>query len=117
MATIETTKGPVQQSRLARTLGFEDRPAQLAVWVAWHLDGELVRRDAFPLPKECGPEVYTTLGLQPFASLARTIELHDNENEIAVAIVWRLAGDVVRRDAHVILKQASVVAEAIAASL
>jgi len=114
---ILTTKGELEESALRRTLGVEDRPEMLAVWVEYRLGDELVRRDAFPLPKEAGPLVYTTRGELPYTDLHRTIELTDTATEIAVAIVWRLAGELVRRDAHVILKEPSVVAEAIAASL
>lgn len=117
MASINTTKGLVEESALARTLGFEDRPDQIALWVEWRLEGELVRRDAFPLPKEAGPLVFTTEGDRPIGELARVIEIHDRPAEIAVAIVWWLGSTVVRRDAHVILKEPSVAATAVAASL
>lgn len=52
MAEIRTTRGPVDESALARTVGFEDRPGEFVVWVEWRLDGELVRRDAHVILKE-----------------------------------------------------------------
>lgn len=117
MRVIRTTKGDVDESQLARIVGLEDRPSMMAVWVEWRLGDELVRRDAYPLPKETGPQVTTTLGPIPYAALSRTLELSDTDTEIAVAVCWRKDGALVRRDAHVILKQPSVIAEAVAASL
>lgn len=52
MAEINTIKGPVEESALARTVGFEDRPAEFVVWVEWRLNGELVRRDAHVILKQ-----------------------------------------------------------------
>jgi len=52
MSLINTTKGPVDESALARTVGFEDRPAEFVVWVEWRLGSELVRRDAHVILKE-----------------------------------------------------------------
>jgi hypothetical protein len=52
MAQINTTHGLVDESRLARTVGFEDRPTEFVVWVEWRLDGELVRRDAHCILKQ-----------------------------------------------------------------
>ncbi len=52
MPRITTTKGPIDESVLARTVGFEDRPSEFVVWVEWRLDGELVRRDAHVILKE-----------------------------------------------------------------
>jgi hypothetical protein len=115
---INTTKGLLDEAALARTLGVEDRPDRLVVWVEYRSDGELVRRDAFPLPTERGPLVYTTRGDVPFDTLIRTIEVTDGPAEIAVAICWREAGgELVRRDAHVILKHPTAEAAAIAAAL
>jgi hypothetical protein len=73
MAEINTTKGPVEESTLARTVGFEDRPTEFVVWVEWRLTD--------------GPR---------------------DERGLA---------ELVRRDAHVILKQPSVTADAIAGGL
>jgi hypothetical protein len=46
MALIYTTKGDVEESTLAKTTGFEDRPDEYVIWVEWKLGDELVRRDA-----------------------------------------------------------------------
>jgi hypothetical protein len=43
---INTIHGPLEESMLARTVGFEDRPNEFVVWVEWKLGDELVRRDA-----------------------------------------------------------------------
>lgn len=51
MATIHTTHGPLEESTLARTLGFEERPNEFVVWVEWRLGDELVRRDAHVILK------------------------------------------------------------------
>jgi hypothetical protein len=52
MALINTTHGPLEDSTLARTLGFEERPKEFVVWVEWRLGDELVRRDAHVILKE-----------------------------------------------------------------
>lgn len=52
MPLINTTKGPVEQADLARTVGFEDRPNEFVIWVEWRLGSELVRRDAHIVLKE-----------------------------------------------------------------
>ena len=54
MALIHTTHGPVEDTQLARTVGFEDRPTEFVVWVEWRLEGELVRRDAHVILKDAG---------------------------------------------------------------
>jgi len=46
MPLINTTHGELEESTLARTVGFEDRPNEFVVWVEWRLGEELVRRDA-----------------------------------------------------------------------
>lgn len=46
MAAINTIHGLIEESQLARTVGFEDRPNEFVVWVEWRLGDELVRRDA-----------------------------------------------------------------------
>ena len=43
MGTIRTTQGDLDESTLARTLGFEERPGEFVVWVEWRLGDELVR--------------------------------------------------------------------------
>ena len=52
MAQINTTKGVVDESTLARTVGFEDRPQEFVIWVEWRLGDELVRRDAHVVLKQ-----------------------------------------------------------------
>jgi hypothetical protein len=52
MATINTTHGPLEESTLARTVGFEDRPNEFVIWVEWKLGDELVRRDAHVVLKQ-----------------------------------------------------------------
>jgi hypothetical protein len=52
MAAVNTTKGYVEEDTLSRTVGFEDRPDEMVVWVEWRLDGELVRRDAHVILKK-----------------------------------------------------------------
>ena len=51
------------------------------------------------------------------ATLARTVGFEDRPNEFVVWVEWRTADELVRRDAHVILKHASVVADAIVGGL
>lgn len=52
MAGINTTHGLLEESTLARTVGFEDRPSEFVVWVEWRLGDELVRRDAHVILKQ-----------------------------------------------------------------
>lgn len=52
MAQINTTHGLKDESELARTLGFEERPNEFVVWIEYRLDGELVRRDAHVILKQ-----------------------------------------------------------------
>lgn len=117
MALVRTIKGEVEEGQLARTVGFEDRPTQYAVWIEWRLEGELVRRDAFLLPKDTRPTVETIHGPMDASLLQRTIELRDIPSDISVGVCWRLNDELVRRDAHVIAKDPSVVATAIAATI
>jgi hypothetical protein len=49
---ITTTHGPVEESALARTLGFEERPNEFVVWIEYRIGDELVRRDAHVILKE-----------------------------------------------------------------
>jgi hypothetical protein len=86
---INTTYGELDESTLNRSVVLEDRPTEMVVLVRWQLPagvndrdaqgpekfGELVRQDAFPLPKEAGPDVSTTLGMVPFSELERVVEL------------------------------------------
>lgn len=120
---IKTTRGEMEESSLHRILGFEDRPDMYVIWIEWRIPAsekvkaELVRRDAFPLPKETTEFVTTALGSTALSTLERTIEITDRENEIVIAVVWKQGDILVRRDANVILKKSSVTADAVAASL
>jgi hypothetical protein len=83
MAAIITTHGAVDESQLARTVGFEDRPTEFVVWVEWRL----LNHDG------CG------ICANP-----------DNPQPANGSVL-------VRRDAHVILKQPTVTADAIVGGL
>jgi hypothetical protein len=105
-------------TELSRVVILEDRPDSLALIVELR-DGEVLAdvadsRQAFQLPKESGDEVYTIKGNVPRKDLLRCLQLTENDNEYAVSVVWFLGQELVRRDAHVILKHASAVAGAIA---
>jgi hypothetical protein len=62
MALMNTTHGLVEESTLARTVGFEDRPNEFVVWVEWRMGEELVRRDAHVILKRPGEEAQAVLG-------------------------------------------------------
>lgn len=82
---INTTHGQIEEERLSRTVGFEDRPGEFVVWVEWRLlqhDGK-------------GCDVCAKEGM-PSPSNGSTL---------------------VRRDAHCILKEPTVTANALAAAL
>jgi hypothetical protein len=77
---IKTTHGLKDESDLARTVGFEDRPDEFVVWLEFRL----------PAHADC------VICANP-----------ENPQPIGDSVL-------VRRDAHVILKQPSVAADAIA---
>jgi hypothetical protein len=52
MPAILTTRGLIDEAELARTVGFEDRPAEFVVWAEWRLGQELVKRDAHVIIKQ-----------------------------------------------------------------
>lgn len=80
---INTTHGLMDEGLLSRIVGFEDRPNEFVVWVEWRMPAH---RDEHPPCSVCA----------------------DPGNPQPVN------GDVlVRRDAHVILKQPSAVADAL----
>ena len=57
--------------------------------------------------------INTTHGPLEEHELARTLGFEERPNEFVVWIEYRLGDELVRRDAHVILKQPSVVADAL----
>lgn len=98
----------IHEDECARTLGFEDRPDTYVIWVEWRFDGELVRRDHYPILKTLGHEIETIHGIVPRGSLVRTLELLENDNEIVLAEIFRRGEEIVKRSPHLILKRASV---------
>jgi hypothetical protein len=80
---INTTHGLQDESQLARTLGFEERPGEFVVWVEWRM----------PEHADC--------------AVCRDT---NNPQPVNGAVL-------VRRDAHVILKQPTVTADAIVGGL
>lgn len=62
-------------------------------------------------------QINTTKGLVDVNALARTVGFEDRPPEFVVWVEWRLDGELVRRDAHVILKEPTVIADALAAHL
>lgn len=107
---VHTTKGLLPISVLARTVGVEDRPDKIVLWVQWWLTEELVRQESYSLPKELADPVYTTHGMVPRATLSRRIELTDNPTDIAVVVKWYLGEELVRTDPNVVLKYPAVFA-------
>lgn len=61
--------------------------------------------------------INTIEGPQEETTLLRTVGFEDRPNEFVIWVEWRREDTLVRRDAHVILKQGSVVADALTASL
>lgn len=61
--------------------------------------------------------INTTEGLLEEATLLRTVGFEDRPQEFVIWVEWKLEDKLVRRDAHVILKKGSVVADALTASL
>lgn len=59
------------------------------------------------------PQINTTHGMIEEAALARTLGFEERPREFVVWVEWRLGDELVRRDAHVILKEASVTADAL----
>ena len=89
MAEILTSHGFLDESRLARTVGFEERPNEFVIWVEWRLARSVALPDLPP-------------GATVDEQLVRAREAQ---------------GELVKRDCHVILKQPSAVATAIAANI
>jgi hypothetical protein len=59
---INTTRGLQEESTLARTLGFEERPTEFVVWIEYRLNGELVRRDAHVILKQASVSADALVG-------------------------------------------------------
>lgn len=57
--------------------------------------------------------INTTKGPLETFTLQRTVGFEERPNEFVVWVEWRLGDELVRRDAHVILKEASAIASAI----
>jgi hypothetical protein len=67
-------------------------------------------------------QIRTTKGMVDSSLMQRTVGFEervypDREGEFVVWVEWRLGEEIVRRDAHVIVKDPSVVADAIAAGV
>jgi hypothetical protein len=67
-------------------------------------------------------QIRTTKGMVDSSLMQRTVGFEervypDREGEFVVWVEWRLGDEIVRRDAHVIAKDPSVVADAIAAGV
>jgi hypothetical protein len=62
-------------------------------------------------------DIYTTKGMVEETTLDRTVGFEDRPNEFVVWVEWRQGDELVRRDAHLILKRMSVEASAVAAAL
>ena len=61
--------------------------------------------------------ITTTKGPIEEALLERTTQFTDSPKEFVVSVEWRLAGELVRRDAHLILKQIPAMADAVVEAL
>ncbi len=61
--------------------------------------------------------INTTHGAIEETELSRTTGFEDRPNEFVVFVEWRLGDELVRRDAHVILKLPSVTADALVGGL
>jgi hypothetical protein len=62
-------------------------------------------------------QINTTHGLVDEQLLARTVGFEDRPNEFVIWVEWRLNDELVRRDAHLVLKAPCVVGSAEAAQL
>lgn len=62
-------------------------------------------------------QIRTTHGDLDEADLAKTTIFEDRPTEWVIAIEYKLADEIVRRDVHVVLKAPNVVADALAAEL
>jgi hypothetical protein len=108
VAIINTIDGPIEDSALERTIGVEQRPAELVVWVEWRRGDELLRRDAF---------ARTWADVAPVLDLPRVIEVSDSPDAIAAAIIYRDGETLVSRSVWAIAKHPSVTADALAGGI
>jgi len=56
--------------------------------------------------------IRTTKGMLPESDLERTVIFEDKPKEFSIAVEWRYGGELVRRDAHVVLKDPLIPSEA-----
>ena len=63
------------------------------------------------------PRILTAIGLVDEADLARTVGFEDRPTEFVIWVEWRYDGEIVKRDAHVVLKAPSATADAIVGGL
>jgi hypothetical protein len=90
MALIHTTHGDMDAAVLQRITGHEDRPESFVTWVEYRWPGHRVETCAI---------------------------CRETQAREALGTMRDAYGALVRRDAHVILKEPSVTADAIAASI
>lgn len=72
---------------------------------------------AFRQPRTVGQRIHTIRGDVPLEDLDRTVLWRDEPRQFTVVEEFYLAGEFVRNDLHIILKEGSVVASAIAATI
>ena len=108
---INTSRGLYAEAALAKTVVVEDRPDALVLRIEWRADdGDIVRSEAYPLPKVTDAVVTTIVGDIPRAQLERSVRLFEQPANYVVTVEWRLDGDVVRTDPNVVLKDQNIVA-------
>lgn len=96
---------------------FEDRPDCYALIRTWKRGDQTVHEERFRIPKETGPTLFTTRGeIDRRLAGDPVFELTDSPTDTALAVIWRIDGEIVRREAHVVLR-AGVEAAAVAAAL
>jgi hypothetical protein len=111
-----TTQGDTPDPVATCTIGLEDRPDGLVVWIERGSSTQRFRNDA--LAKPTTATILTVHGERPVSSLRRVLELCDGEQDVSVVVAWYAAsGEQVRRDVWVIAKRPSVIGAALAASL
>jgi hypothetical protein len=125
-ATILTTKGELPLKDLRRQLIFEERPDTYAITVRYYLQDELVRQLAFPAPlDETDANGCTTIEVngahvyERVDALIKWTIFRETELDYSVVTEYRYPGSetIVKRSAHVICKEPTVIASAIAGAL